>query len=156
MTRRTLALLPLFAFTSGRESGGTGDAPAADLSRTADGAGAPADLGGEAGVDLATTDSLPNRDAPAAGRALGEACTDGAECADGTCLPYPGGYCTRTGCDVRGCPAGGRCMTLGGQTACFKMCTETRECRAAEGYTCDNDHTCYPPPPRPADLGVRG
>jgi len=92
------------------------------------------------------------------GGPLGAACGTDADCADGTCLDLPGGYCTRGGCDSAGCPAGGECYELEGgsvSSACFKTCTAASQCRQSEGYVCDSDSTCYPgDEPQPADGGT--
>jgi hypothetical protein len=61
----------------------------------------------------------------------GDTCTRNSDCfMDGRCLDelrfdaFTGGYCTKFGCDVTGCPAGDKCLDLGGGTfACTKPCT---------------------------------
>ncbi|MBI4508272.1 MAG: hypothetical protein HY698_01465 [Deltaproteobacteria bacterium] len=79
------------------------------------------------------------------GRDIGEPCSQAGECAGGTCLSLPGGYCSKMGCADSGCPEGSTCFSLqDGGSACFKSCEAPSGCRVAEGYTCDGDNTCYP------------
>jgi hypothetical protein len=76
---------------------------------------------------------------------VGAPCSADSECAGGTCLPLPGGYCTQANCSTDPCPEGSECFQLSdGGSACFKTCTSPSECRVPEGYTCDSDNTCYP------------
>ncbi|MFH1811947.1 MAG: L,D-transpeptidase family protein [Pseudomonadota bacterium] len=85
---------------------------------------------------------------------IGAACTADTGCANLSCMDsLPGGYCTKTMCNVAGCPSGSACyrVSSAGDTACIKTCTQTSQCRQGEGYICDSDHTCWPdttqPPP---------
>ncbi len=98
---------------------------------------------------------------------LGAACNSNADCdveagAGGICLTgdqFPRGYCTAPGCSNGGSPgddqdsctsAGGSCWVLsavGIQLHCIKSCAQTSECRGTDGYTCDDDSTCWYYPP---------
>ena len=92
----------------------------------------------------------PPSDGGGAGQgAVGDACTSEADCAGGSCLGLPGGYCSMRGCEAttNPCPSGSECFGIGNNdSACFKTCAAESECRVAEGYTCDGDMTCYTPP----------
>jgi hypothetical protein len=103
------------------------DAPASD----ARGADAPADLDGAGGL------------------AIGEACTDDAECSgpNAQCLDsfpgaywstWPSGYCSRTGCTFGAtCGPGAACSAHPGiGPRCFRTCTTSADCRTTDGYTC--------------------
>jgi hypothetical protein len=64
------------------------------------------------------------------GARSGDPCTRDSQCfMDGRCLDelryeaFTGGYCTKLGCNVTGCPAGDKCLNLGGGVfACTKPC----------------------------------
>ena len=56
-------------------------------------------------------------------------------------VEYPNGYCTEpcsqqvstgTGTDTMGCPVDSACIV----DQCRRTCTDSSECREAEGYTC--------------------
>ena len=87
---------------------------------------------------------------------IGAACAADTDCARGTCLTgLPAGYCTQESCDVVGCPSGSRCWNLGGQEeyyACLQDCTQSSQCRGADGYLCDVDATCWTAPPTSTGL----
>ncbi len=80
---------------------------------------------------------------------IGQACATDSDCERNTCLTLQGGYCTQEACDIVGCPNGASCWRLGqeNQHVCLDNCTSNNDCRAAEGYQCDSDQTCwwYPP-----------
>ena len=94
---------------------------------------------------------VPGRPAPPFD--IGAACAAAPDCNRNTCLTgMPGGYCTQEACDAMGCPTGSRCFKLGLEDyyVCLQDCMSNSDCRAAEGYACDSDQTCwYSPPPRP-------
>jgi hypothetical protein len=95
----------------------------------------------------------PGSDGGSGPKPAGAACTQGAECAGGTCLGAPGqpqegnetfagGYCTAVGCtpeSQNGCGPDEWCIDGGGELRGF--CVEM--CSRAEGLTCDRgDHVC--------------
>lgn len=76
---------------------------------------------------------------------IGLSCVGPTDCEHLACMGLPGGYCTKTWCDVAGCPDGSTCFGFGaGETACLRDCGEDAECREDEGYLCDDDGTCWP------------
>jgi hypothetical protein len=81
---------------------------------------------------------------------VGAACTGDGDCLGGLCVTdFPGGYCVQLDCGnpATPCPQGSTCFNVGTDlTACFKDCQDPSECRTSEGYTCDQDNTCYPLP----------
>lgn len=104
-----------------------------DAQSTGDDA-SPDDTGGDDVPDLGgDTDT-----GPAAKGTPGDSCTLDSDCAfaDGTCLDWAGGYCTRLNCELgsaSGCPEGSACAAVSaGVTACLATCEGT--CR--EGYGC--------------------
>lgn len=64
----------------------------------------------------------------------------------------PGGYCTHP-CIIGGstaCPSGGACYVPGAASgSCLKLCQSESDCRANEGYTCQqvdaSNKGCFPP-----------
>lgn len=86
---------------------------------------------------------------------IGAACLNGTTCSNLACLKFSGGYCTKLGCELAGCPSGSTCFQIGSgdnaYTACLKDCAHPSECRAPEGYICPQDaDACVPnmaPPP---------
>jgi hypothetical protein len=92
---------------------------------------------------------------------IGSPCSLDSDCARGTCLTdLPSGYCTQEACDTLGCPGQSRCEQIGGTQetyyVCAKACSSNADCRASEGYTCGNDHTCWGPPATPAVCDLSG
>jgi len=83
-----------------------------------------------------TTQNWPGETAQAAD--IGTACSVGTDCNSLYCLPWPGGYCTKTMCEYAGCPTGSSCYTYGGRTVCLKDCSGDSGCRQSEGYSCDD------------------
>jgi len=98
---------------------------------------------------------------------LGAACTTDTDCdsvagANGHCAKeggeayFTGGYCMSFGCTPADAEAGtpdtcavggGRCFILSEYAVgafCIKSCTASAECREDDGYTCDDDDTCWP------------
>jgi hypothetical protein len=82
-------------------------------------------------------------------KGVGEACADFTECSGKQmCLPWGKGYCTISDCDTNGgfsgpCPNGSSCYPMpdgrfyeGKHWLCARSCTNNAECRAADGYTC--------------------
>ena len=92
--------------------------------------------------------------------AVGDACTDAADCQGGAnafCLSTPGGYCTTLDCEATPCAPGSTCFSLtSGDSACFKDCVGDGECRQGEGYLCDADNTCWTAPTTNPDGGAVG
>lgn len=86
------------------------------------------------GPDTATADTAPPVDAAPdvqAPQPIGSPCAKNAECADGTCLDWPGGYCTRLGCEAGGCPEGSACVAVeGGNQVCLATCSGDGDCRS--------------------------
>lgn len=79
---------------------------------------------------------------------IGAACTENAQCNDGSCIgDLPGGYCSKHCAADAGCPGGSVCFATGMEEVCLKTCTAADGCRMAEGYTCDRDMTCWPTGP---------
>ncbi|MBI3782181.1 MAG: hypothetical protein HY270_02150 [Deltaproteobacteria bacterium] len=78
---------------------------------------------------------------------VGDPCQLDTDCRDAWCfMDLPGGYCTRLDCARLDCPSGSVCFDLAdGDSACYKTCASAADCRAAEGYICDTDNTCYVP-----------
>jgi serine protease len=80
---------------------------------------------------------------------VGVACTGDPQCNGGTCITdLPGGYCTLDCTDSGECPSGATCFWVTEDqslAACFKDCTNSSQCRQAEGYICDSYDTCWVP-----------
>jgi len=62
---------------------------------------------------------------------VGAACDRGVDCAGGTCLDWPGGYCTLLGCASGGCPEGSACVDFAGNAICVRDCAEDGDCGSA-------------------------
>ncbi len=78
---------------------------------------------------------------------IGDACDHSSDCGYSACLAFPSGYCTKTMCEVTGCPVGSKCVVdQGGDlSACMKECENDDDCR--EGYQCSSeDDVCQPAP----------
>lgn len=83
-------------------------------------------------VEDATT-TAPDADA-AAPRATGEPCQRNLDCVGGTCLDWPGGYCTTLDCDEAGC-AGADDVCAGlvaGNMLCVAGCASDGDCHAPD------------------------
>jgi hypothetical protein len=82
---------------------------------------------------------VPDSDFVATGQ-VGSPCTSPNDCDPGlSCLGgWPGGYCTKKECDGSGdCPEGSACFALAeGFKTCVDLCTDSGQCRTAEGYRC--------------------
>lgn len=79
------------------------------------------------------------------GNAIGDSCGSNADCGTGrTCdRSQPGGYCTVTSCDVRGCPDDAVCVRFeGDQFFCMDVCEDSCECRPS--YACVETGTPLP------------
>ncbi|MFN3197885.1 MAG: hypothetical protein ACE366_05640 [Bradymonadia bacterium] len=79
--------------------------------------------------------------APSGAGMTGDRCNNYSDCADDrVCFPSPGGYCAAGGCEPGFvCPDGGYCVALdNGYTACARVCEGEGDCRAQEGYSCQN------------------
>ena len=83
--------------------------------------------------------------------ALGDGCDSSDQCGGGLYCEssLPGGYCTTDCSGNSDCPDDGQCFSLVDATGeeytvCLESCASPSDCRAAEGYTCDVDSTCYP------------
>ena len=78
---------------------------------------------------------------------IGEACDKDQNCGHLSCMKLTGGYCTKTMCDLAGCPSGSSCFTFETSdiAACLQDCTADWQCRTDEGYVCDQDYgVCWP------------
>jgi hypothetical protein len=78
---------------------------------------------------------------------IGDSCNGETDCNSLSCLPWPGGMCTKTMCDYAGCPSGSSCVgfTDSNVTACIPDCTTDGQCRDGEGYVCSSDYDlCLP------------
>lgn len=86
---------------------------------------------------------------PAPANDIGAACNGDSSCGSLECLPLNGGYCTKSMCDLAGCPDGSSCFEFeGGASYCLKDCTSSSQCRA--GYACDGTYdVCWPDPTVP-------
>jgi hypothetical protein len=89
---------------------------------------------------------------------IGESCDKPSDCASRVCMSLPGGYCTKSLCELSGCPEDSTCFGFGdGASACLRDCTVDGDCRTAEGYACDIDATCWPSDTAPTwDPSVAG
>lgn len=86
----------------------------------------------DAGDDAAVPDTGPTPDASPGG-ATGAPCGKGADCDGGTCLDWPGGYCTALDCDGGSCAGGDVCAPLpGGNQGCLAGCSSGSDCREGE------------------------
>lgn len=83
----------------------------------------------------------------------GASCVQDGTCLGGTCLGeeegFPGGYCTTTACESRGCSNifGAECLSVDtlDDSACFRTCEENLDCR--NGYAClsvESRRICLP------------
>jgi len=85
----------------------------------------------------------PNEPAP--NNDIGERCNRASDCESRVCLSLPYGYCTKSLCDLSGCPEDATCYGFGdGASACLRDCGNDSECRSEDGYLCDVDATCWP------------
>jgi len=96
------------------------------------------EVDGQCVADAAGTDGMGD-----SMRAVGAACSDGAECEAGTCLPpsdtQPGGYCTLLNCDdSTPCPDGSACFFAdsAGISLCMAQCDDGADCRDDDDYVC--------------------
>ena len=88
----------------------------------------------------------------AAGATSGSTCVLDSECEmDGRCLgemsysDFPGGFCTKFGCDVLGCATGGKCLDLGGGTnLCTTPCKINSVAADANTGVGSHDDSCRP------------
>jgi hypothetical protein len=83
---------------------------------------------------------------PAPPSDIGSACATATDCNHLVCLSLAAGYCTKTMCDVAGCPTGSSCFQFEGDdiTACLKNCTNANQCRTGDGHTCiQPDDVCW-------------
>ncbi len=78
--------------------------------------------------------------APAGAGRVGQRCAGYQDCVgDLVCFAVPGGYCAAGGCDGNApCPDGTVCGDLLGNPACLLPCQNDGDCRAGEGYTCND------------------
>lgn len=82
---------------------------------------------------------------PAPSFDIGDSCGDDSSCQSLSCLNMPGGYCSKTMCNVAGCPDGSTCFALSSELhTCLKDCQGPGDCRQSDGYICDDDNTCWP------------
>jgi len=66
-------------------------------------------------------------------------------------MEFPGGYCSASCTSSAECGDGADCIDLVFVQYCFKLCTHSSQCRAAEGYLCSTipdiqDSPCCVPP----------
>ena len=79
--------------------------------------------------------------APLGDGSTGEACTANHQCLGGTCLDWPGGYCTKLDCGPSACGEGDACIALpGGNTACLRRCETVLDCQAGGHQGCKAMH----------------
>lgn len=103
----------------------------------------------------ASETTAPERAASRAGEACEGPPFSPSDCAEGlVCAPAPGGYCTAPCFADAACPAGTVCTeTVRAGRFCFASCERDEDCRADEGYRCDQAwRTCFLPgwaTPRP-------
>ncbi len=84
---------------------------------------------------------------PAPANDIGAACNADRSCASLSCLSINGGYCSKTMCDLAGCPPGSTCFKVGtgNETFCLKDCASSTSCRQSEGYVCHASYKiCWP------------
>lgn len=98
---------------------------------------------------------------PIRGADDGEECVSGEDCQGGTCLPWPGGFCTTNRCETDADCASlsgvdNVCVDDGAGGICLRSCEQDEECRA--GYACDDvglpDRFCLEDVSRPFDDAV--
>ncbi|MFT7582020.1 MAG: hypothetical protein ACI9MR_003701 [Myxococcota bacterium] len=78
----------------------------------------PTDTGSDTGTDTGPTP-----------QPVGSPCIRNADCTDGTCLDWTGGYCTKLGCGDSGCPTGSTCVALSaGNEICVADCNTSADC----------------------------
>ena len=94
---------------------------------------------------------------------LGAACANDRDCDGGRCFDaFPGGYCSWYCENSVDCGPGGGCWNVGeARSVCLRTCDRDDQCRVDEGYTCDDDNTCFPgappqPPANPGELAPEG
>lgn len=77
---------------------------------------------------------------------IGGPCLFDKDCEHLMCLQLPGGYCSKSMCDLSGCPTGSTCWGFEGSDvkACLDDCNVDGQCRTSEGYLCDDYGTCWP------------
>jgi len=78
---------------------------------------------------------------------IGQACDGPQDCGSLECLKMPNGYCSKSMCDLAGCPSGSTCFAFETSevTSCLDNCTTDSQCRTDEGYVCDTDYgICWP------------
>ncbi|PIE16659.1 MAG: hypothetical protein CSA66_07185 [Proteobacteria bacterium] len=119
--------------------GGGDTSIAADTAVAADTSmGTPHDsaAAGDTGSAEVTQDTEISVDTSSAPLGHGAACLKNADCAGGTCLDWPGGYCTALGCEADSCGDGSACMAVaGGNRVCLVACTGDADCRP-DGQAC--------------------
>ncbi len=99
---------------------------------TSDTSAGGADAGGE-GPDAEPADDAGGRQQPGGEGSTGSPCAKNDECAGGTCLDWPGGYCTTLDCDTAGCPDGELCVPFaGGNHLCLVPCATDAACGAQQ------------------------
>src|ERR1043166_99605 len=76
---------------------------------------------------------------------IGDACLNDGQCPGtrvnaGVCaLNFPGGYCSRPCSADTDCDSGSMCAP--DVASCVKICSDTRQCRVSEGYSCTGTGT---------------
>ena len=92
------------------------------------------------------TDAKP-ADVTVAEPAIGSPCVKAADCGEGgTCLNWPGGYCSRLDCTVATCPDGSHCVPVsGGNSACLRGCDQDTDCSNLPQQACKQASTAGGP-----------
>ena len=78
---------------------------------------------------------------------IGSPCDVPQDCAHLSCLGYAAGYCSKSMCELAGCPTGSACFRINTSnvTQCMKQCGGGNNCRTDDGYVCDSEYsTCWP------------
>ena len=77
---------------------------------------------------------------------VGDSCGSNGDCGTNRICDtsLPGGYCTRTPCDVNGCPDEAVCITFeDGHSFCMKYCSNDGDCRGGD-YACVQEFGDHP------------
>lgn len=122
--------VPIEAEDTGDGADTTADTAAPDTTTPLDSA----PDGTTAPPDTLAADADAGGDAAPLGE-IGAACMKNADCADGTCLDWAGGYCTALGCTADSCPAGSHCRAFAGNAVCLTDCAGDGDCRPT-GQAC--------------------
>jgi hypothetical protein len=89
--------------------------------------------------------ALTGLTAPGCANLVGDACETQTDCGSTMFCErsLPDGYCTRTGCELDGCPDEGVCIVFRPDVSyCMRRCETGGDCR--DGYECVKDFGAYP------------